>query len=264
MGSWKEIKLTKFKFMKINIWNVSYKITKVILVLIISFIGLFWFGLIYSDKTGWQDAEHGILEDVISSVLRMPGSSAVSGLGWNELMEKNEWFDLEPISDEEWQKVECNFKGEDEWSKFIFKEYYADKPNLSEAEKRRRYCMSIAMRVVNRAALPKNYKDFLDESSFSGDGWYAPCLRVDFHEYILQHPKILRNILKIAERPCDYTKNLRAANCVSRILSCNSFGKWPYRNERTCVKINIISSAGELRSQIVVPRKDNNDLFNKK
>jgi hypothetical protein len=129
--------------------------------------------------------------------------------------------------------------------------------NLSEAEKRRRYCMSIEMPVVNRAALPRNYKDYLNPASFVGDGWYAPCLRVSFHEYILQHPKILRNILKIAEKPCNYIKN-------HRFLSCDSFGKWPYRNERTCVIINIISSTGELRSQIVVPRKDNNDLFNKK
>ena len=151
--------------MKINIWNVSYKITKVILVLIISFIGLFWFGLIYSEKTGGQNAEHHSLEEMIKSSLRMPGSNADSVLDWFTIVDKNEWFDLEPISDEEWKKVECNFKGEDKWSKFIFKEYYANKANLSEAEKRRRYCMSTDIRVTNYTTLPENYKDYFDEFS---------------------------------------------------------------------------------------------------
>ena len=237
--------------------SLGWKITIVITVLLIAAIGLIWFGLIYHVRISSQQSDHGILEYVISNVLRMPGSKAARGSGWNELREKNEWFDLEPISPEEWEKVECNFNGEDEWSKFIFETDYANIPHLSEAEKKRRYCMAIETRVVNRDLLPQNYKDYLNSSTFVGDGWYAPCLMVSFHEYVLQYPKILRNILKIAEKPCHYINN-------HRFLSCDNFGKRPYRNERTCVIINIISSAGELRSQMVVPRKDNNNLFNKK
>ena len=124
--------------------------------------------------------------------------------------------------------------------------------------------MKIVIHNQDYTTLPENYKDYLNKQSFSEGGWYAPCLRVSFHEYILQYPKILRNILKIAEKPCNYLKNMRGENCYRSALSCDSFGKWPYRNERTCVIINIISSAGELRSQIIVPRKDNKHLFNKK
>ena len=244
--------------------SLGWKITIVITVLLIAVIGLMWFGLIWHARISSQQADHYSLKAAIARNLRMPGSRADSKSDWFELTDKNEWFDLEPISNEEWEKVECNFNGEDEWSKSIFEIDYAGKSHLSEAEKKRHYCMEIAMRVVNRATLPQNYDDYLNPASFVGDGWYAPCLRVSFHEYILQYPKILRNILKIAERPCDYIKNFGAANCIRNTLSCDSFGEWPYRNERTCVIINIISSAGSLRSQMVVPRKDNNNLFNKK
>ena len=249
--------------MKINIWNVSYKITKVILVLIISFIGLFWFGLIYSDKTGRQDAERESLEQVITSNIRLLDGYSELYRTSKSLINKDEWFDLEPISVEEWKDVKCEFTRKNEHGDFTYQNYYGNRSDFTQQARRRNYCISSDIRINDYTTLPENYKDYLNKQSFSEGGWYSPCLRVSFHEYIIQYPKILRNILKIAEKPCNYLKNMRGENCYRSALSCDSFGKWPSRNERTCVIINIISSAGELRSQIVVPRKDNNNLFKK-
>ena len=77
--------------------------------------------------------------------------------------------------------------------------------------------MKIVIHNQDYTTLPENYKDYLNKQSFSEGGWYAPCLRVSFHEYILQYPKILRNILKIAEKPCNYLKNMRGENCYRRL-----------------------------------------------
>jgi hypothetical protein len=178
--------------MKLNIW---WKITIGIIILVLSIIGLFWFGIVYSLRLGQQDADHSSLTELISSNLRMPRSNANSKMDWFEIMDKNEWFDLVPIDVEEWQDIKCDFTGKDDWSEFIFREYYA---HLSDVEKRASYCMSSHIKVRSHKELPKNYKDYLNISSLSGSRWYAPCLEVNFHEYILQYPKILNNILKIA------------------------------------------------------------------
>lgn len=246
--------------MKLNIW---WKITIGIIILVLSIIGLFWFGIVYSLRCGQQRGGNEDLRHVITSNIRLPDGYSAYRLS-RSLINKNEWFDLEPISAEEWKEVKCEFNGRSDHSDFHFNYRYANQSDLSEDEKRKKYCISPDIDITNYKTLPTNSKDYLYPAALFTGEFYAPCLEINFHEYILQYPKILNNILKITERPCDYLKNMQGENCYRNGLSCDSFGSWPYRNERTCVVINIISSAGELRSQMIVPRKDNNHLFNKK
>ncbi|PCI01066.1 MAG: hypothetical protein COB76_02190 [Alphaproteobacteria bacterium] len=243
--------------MKINIW---WKITIGFVVLVLSIVGILLFAVVSDHLSSYRGSEITELQQVITSNIRLPDGRYYDDLRRESLIDQDEWFDLEPISDEEWTEVTCKFTGKSYNSDFIFEHHYARSKSLGEEEKRYYYCISPNIGITNYITLPTNEKDYLYQSGH----YYQPCIQVNFHEYILRYPKILRNILKISERPCHYLKNMHGEHCYRRGLYCDSFDEWPYKNESTCVVINIISSEGELRSQILVPRKDNNHLFNKK
>jgi hypothetical protein len=187
--------------------------------------------------------------------LKMPDKVRPSST-WK--MPKDEWFDLESVTAREWMNIECKLPDDESIKETI--NWRFEYSSLSEQEKKYLYCISpnIEYSYIN---MPSNENDFLlpHETMFN-----EPCIIISFHEYILQYPKILRNILKIAEKPCYYLKNTPVEKYYRKELYCDSFGKWPYKNEKTCIIIRIVDSEANLRHQIVVPRKDNNHLFNLK
>ena len=177
----------------------------------------------------------------------------------HRIWKMDEWFDLEPITKEEWMNIDCKLP-DNKSIRFDVNFWFGRMNYLTEEEKKYLYCISPGIEYAYKN-MPNNQNDFLlpHRTMFN-----EPCIIISFHEYILQHPKILRNILKIAEKPCYYLKNFRSESYYRGILCCDSFGKWPYRNEKTCIIIRIVDNEGNLRHQIVVPRKDNNHLFNLK
>ena len=230
----------------------------VIFCIILYMVGFFWYGLTSHERNADIDSTKSTLETLMKVNLQMPNISSTR--------KTNNWLDLEPISQEEWMNIDCKLPDKDrmqEEFKWIKRDIdWSFQPGvLTDEEKKYLYCISPGIEYSYKN-MPNNQNDFLlpNDSMFN-----EPCIIISFHEYILQYPKILRNILKIAEKPCYYLKNSKLGQYyTSRDLRCDSFGKWPYRNEKTCIIIRIVDSEVNLRHQIVVPRRDNNHLFNLK
>ena len=227
---------------------------------IILMLGFFWYGMTSHERDANVDSTKSMLEKLMTVTLKMPDNCQPV-----KTWEMDEWFDLEPINKEEWMNIDCKLPDKDrmqEEFKWIKRDIdWSFQPGvLTDEEKKYLYCISPGIEYSYKN-MPNNQNDFLlpNDSMFN-----EPCIIISFHEYILQYPKILRNILKIAEKPCYYLKNTPVEQYYRKELYCDSFGKWPYRDEKTCIIIRIVDSEVNLRQQIVVPRKDNNHLFNLK
>ena len=85
----------------------------------------------------------------------------------------------------------------------------------------------------------------------------SPCIRVSFNEYILNYPKILNNIIKIAETPCYYLKG----EALREALYCDKSKESWYEEETSCVVINIFDSENYQKMQLRIPRQDNKHLL---
>ena len=223
-------------------------------------LGFFWYGLTSHERNADIRSTKSTLEKLMIVNLQMP-DNCHSINTWKT----NNWLDLEPIFQEEWMNIDCKLPDKDrmqEEFKWIKRDIdWSFQPGvLIDEEKKYLYCISPGIKYSYKK-VPNNKNDFLlpNDSMFN-----EPCIIISFHEYILQYPKILRNILKIAEKPCYYLKNSNLGKPYREELCCDSFGKWPYRNEKTCIIIRIVDSEANLRHQIVVPRRDNNHLFNLK
>lgn len=162
---------------------------------------------------------------------------------------KADWEDLEPVSYEEWMNVKCESydKGnKDYYNRFgkdfvvhtacIGPQYFALYPNKNANSGR------IFSTVINK----------IQRGMFD-----SPCISVKFNEYILKYPKILNNIIKIAEKPCFY---LRKPG-LHTDLYCNEAKHAWYEAEKSCIEINILDSEGHMKMQMRIPRQDNKHLL---
>lgn len=165
------------------------------------------------------------------------------------LFAKTDWEDLEPVSYEEWMNVKCEsqYKGDkDDYNIFgkdfvvhaacIGPQYGALYPNKNANSGR-----------IFRTAINRIQRGMFD----------SPCISIDFNEYILKYPKILNNIIKIAEKPCFY---LRKPG-LHTDLYCNEAKHAWYEAEKSCIVVNIIDSEGYMKMQMRIPRQDNKHLL---
>lgn len=116
--------------------------------------------------------------------------------------------DLEDISYDEWMNMDCKYT--DATSK-NHKSYFSSSLNakikkLDEKYQRHLYCIR-----------PKSWTGE-DISNIEVREIDSPALVVVMNEYILKYPKVLNNIIKIAEKPCMYLQNLPSREYAEKLL----------------------------------------------
>ena len=186
------------------------------------------------------------LQTIMERTLRMPGESD-NIFSMIKGFQEQDWLDLEPISQEEWDNVICkdvNIKDKD---------YPKGKKSFKESPH------SECIRPLILPGLTHIFPKHATSYYSTGDILDSPCIKITFNEYIFKYPKIFNNILKIAEKPCYYLKNNKVPDYSS--MYCNRLKSNWWESEKTCILIDIVDSEGFYRSQIRVIRKDNAHLF---
>lgn len=166
---------------------------------------------------------------------------------------KNSWLDLEPITKEEWMNVKCKSS----------KKYSGDALGFDKDTLDHMYCIKPIMgatypnKNAHSVRIFRTSENKIIADKIAPDKFVSPCIRVDFNEYILNYPKILNNIIKIAEKPCYYLKN----KALRRALYCDESRKAWYEEEKSCVIVDIYNSEGYKKMQLRIPRQDNKHLL---
>ena len=181
------------------------------------------------------------LKTIMKTTLRIPGEPKPGIGSIMEGFQKENWLDLEPISQEEWDNVNCEDVN-------IKDKYY---PEGKKSFKESPHGKCIRPVILPKYSYPKHAIPYLS----SGDILNSPCIYITFNEYIFKYPKIFNNILKIAEKPCYYLRDNKVPGYSS--MYCNKLKRNWWESEKTCIVINILDSKGFDRSQIRVIRKDN-------
>ena len=170
------------------------------------------------------------------------------------------WQDLEPISYEEWMDMECecpdNATGKyDSWLRSATKE---DLKSLGKEGQKRIMCLQpkIFLGGKIKNAMPEHCTSIFNCNS----------LQITVNDYVLKHQKVLRNIMKIAEKPCFYLKEVPDASqdfkLADGIISQSHWIKQVRGelhcddNERTYSVIYVLDKDGAYSAQIIVPRID--------
>jgi hypothetical protein len=154
----------------------------IILFSIVSFISflalaLYW-ALVVDAWSGQVHDTRNALEVTMKKALRMPVKRTYE---LNTIVKENDWQDLEPISDEEWRDVKCNYP-EDSSAHISFEG--------SPEEIQHQNCISPGISVVTKQPLPEYYKNITEVFSINQGIFYgmfnSPCLSITFNEYILK------------------------------------------------------------------------------
>jgi hypothetical protein len=188
------------------------------------------------------------LQTIMETTLRIPGETHPGIGSIMEGFQEENWLDLEPISQEEWDNVICK-----DVNIIRDKDYPEGKKSFKESP----HGKCIRPVILPRYSYPKHAIPYLS----TGNILDSPCIRITFNEYIFKYPKIFNNILKIAAKPCYYLRDNKVPGYSS--MYCNRLKSYWWESERTCIVINIVDSKGFYRSQIRVIRKDNAHLSQK-
>lgn len=193
-------------------------------------------------------------------------------------MYKEEWQDLEPISEEEWLSMKCEHPKTE--SGEYFTTYMAENI-LSHEGQKQIHCVTPIFwderhPYINK--MPKHCTSIFNCSAID----------IAFYDYILQYPKVLNNVIKIMEKPCNYLydnfpipttayhpseeerqqlikeNKLFTYNGVvytKNLLYCNTAKIKFYEQDRSYSVIYILDKDGNKKTEIIVPRKDNVHLI---
>lgn len=197
---------------------------------------MFWDAKTYNPE--WD------LQTIMETTLRIPGETKPGLFSIMEGFQEDNWLDLEPISQEEWDNVIC------EDVNIRVKVY----PEGKKSFKGSPHGKCIRPVLLPKYPYPKHAIPYLS----TGDILNSPCIEITFNEYIFKYPKIFNNILKIAEKPCYYLRDNKVPGYSS--MYCNRLKSNWWESEKTCIVIYIVDSKGFYRSQIRVIRKDNAHL----
>lgn len=228
-------------------------------------VGIIVFGLIINGFLllyAWlyfgesNSRSRGATRDVFKQLLQIPYTK-----DYLRKALKEGWQDLEPISYEEWMSMdyECNeMKDNTGWYPWLGATK-ADLLKLGENGRKHILCLStnpFYYKVMGpKNAMPKHCTSMFNCHSIS----------IYIHDYILKYPKVLRNIIKIAEKPCYYLKDppskeenrelYRNIDQLRGELYCDK-NKGPY-GDKTYMVIYILDKEGYQSGQLIIPRIDN-------
>jgi hypothetical protein len=236
-------------------WWLSF-IRKTLFVLVVISLSWIYFQLLIFDRWLHREnyADYG-LATIMEQALRQPTTTRYENLRQDPITKtpysyhaKNDWLDLEPITKEEWMNVECKY----------FKEYRGDTYGFDKNTLDHMYCINPIIYGPYPNKNVRSGRIFRTVINTTLSGMFdSPCIRVNFNEYILNYPKILNNILKIAEKPCSYLKD----EALRDDLYCDKPKESWYEAEKSCVVINIYDSEGYKKMQLRIPRQDNQHLL---
>ena len=234
-----------------------------LILLLILLIAIYAFDItLFNKEVSWKSYSKEALSKIMEQALRQPSTTRYENLLQDPITKtayayhvKDDWLDLEPITKEEWMNVKCNshYKGDLEDRRGFTEDFITHTTCIQP--------LSLAGRYPNKNAhsirIFRTSENRIIADEIVPNKFVSPCIRVDFNEYILNYPKILNNIIKIAEKPCYYLKNeaLRSA------LYCDESRKAWYEEEKSCVVIDIFDSEGYKKMQLRIPRQDNKHLL---
>lgn len=237
---WKEIWIYLLKWM-VGIIIVLALITKGFLLL------WAWMYFVQANNKNLWDTK-----DIFQQLLQIPYRKETSSYVRNAL--KEGWGDLEPISYEEWMNMECECS---EIKEYLVRDIKDNLQKLRTTE--HLMCLSING-PFNKVRDPKNTMPKHCTGMFN-----CHSTSIYVNDYILKYPKVLRNIIKIAEKPCYYLKDLpnkeenrRLYNNIDQLrgeLYCDK--NEGFYGDKTYIVIHVLDKEGFQSGQIIVPRIDN-------
>lgn len=169
--------------------------------------------------------------------------------------------DLEDITYDEWMSMQCEDTNtsSDMYKSYSSIEINAKLRDLGEKAQRHLYCIR-----------PKTWSGE-NISNIEVSKIDSPALVIVMNEYILKYPKVLNNLIKIAEKPCRYIENLPSREEARKILDKQQrehieekiWFKGQIREELFCdtrtkrfTIIRIVDSNNATKYDIVIPRID--------
>jgi hypothetical protein len=190
------------------------------------------------------DVSGGFVSEIINSAIGMPGKQLDYVI--------NDSPEIEPIPADYWYNMNCN----------VYNKYkdWRIPPQFESAAKAQLACIEvedntgISPRNDVGKALCRNYLN-------------CQVLKVRVDDYILSHPKILWNILKVAEKPCAYLKtpdmiaegpDKHYTTSVIKEIRESMFcdGAPYYMRQRKFTLIRVIDRKNNRSTEIIVRRKD--------
>lgn len=190
------------------------------------------------------DVSGGCVSEIINSAIGMPGKQLDYVINNNP--------EIEQVPEDYWYNMGCNVE-----------EKYKDwrnPPQFENDEKAQLACIE----VEDDTGFSHN-KDV--STALCSNYLNCQALMVRIDDYILSHPKILWNILKVAEKPCNYLKTpemipegpnkqytTSVINEIKESMFCN--GTPYYMRQRKFVLIRIIDRKNNRSTEIIVRRKD--------
>jgi hypothetical protein len=172
---------------------------------------------------------------------------------------KNNAPDIVKYSKEEWLNFKCQPR-ELDYGMFVGNQ--SSLPTGISSDKRAHLnCLG-----VHKVSSRNNKSSKTVNGELCNNYFNCQLVNLAVHDYVLDHPKILWNILKIAERPCDYAQTPWMKN----YLKCNRKFYWQderdtfldiimypwYLKKRIFIVISIWNSDNKQIAEFIVRRKD--------
>ncbi|HJD59414.1 MAG TPA: hypothetical protein LFW20_01875 [Rickettsia endosymbiont of Omalisus fontisbellaquei] len=185
----KEIKENTKPFLKV-FFSAFFSVPLTVIIIFggVIFIGDFLWTYFIGPK---YDFTNQYMADVVNSTLEIPYFKK------NFVINRPE--NIKTLTKEEWMSINCQPVAQ--WSKvdsYVFGTKSLE--NLPKEQKRQLNCVSIS--DVSRVIKVK--KEVSNE--LCSNHTNCQTLNLAIESYILQYPKLLQSIIKIAERPCDFIK----------------------------------------------------------
>ena len=257
--------MSKIKTFLLKFYN---KIKKSLLIISLTLAGLQVFGIfkdyMYGKYSIYPPADLS-LASFVNSVLGIPDldKGMIIDDSYNNLVKTN--TDITKFSREEWYGFKCKIRLLDKIAGAPLMGNF-DK-NIYDKDKAHIHCLEMSHSVPYHGVIPNSI-----ESKVCTNYLNCQILTLTAREYVLEHPEILWNIVKIAEKPCDYIKNVeesdndeikRGIKDLRKRLHCDGFRYPWYMKERVYIVITIIDPDpdSEFRKakrtmDIIVRRKD--------
>lgn len=161
---------------------------------------------IYYYNRGYYDYQSGRLVAVINSVMGIPYAQSPEY--------RNDSPDIVRLSKEEW--LALPYYKRIPAIETVKKSPFVDPmPSLEEAV----HANALELRPI--------WRRFAAEKAIFNElcGYFLTCksLNIAVQEYVFHRPELLQNIIKIAERPCDYIRNIDEAKPGDEIYFSTSF-----------------------------------------
>lgn len=204
-------------------------------------VGYFWF--IGNPKT---DVSSSFLARVVNVAIGVPGKYAPQIITNNP--------EIEPISQEEWLNMQCDIGQKyKDWGR---------PPKFKTRQEGQLDCLA--------ADTPNKYRNQQVRKFVCKNYLYCHALQITVDHYILQHPKVLENIIKVAEKPCYYLatpemipEGVNKNGIIQSIreyrdeLCCDGAPTpRPYAWQRRFVLLSVIDYKKEKSIEILIERKD--------